>query len=181
MGLLERASQSLLLLPVGLGLFQQSVLKWHFHFWGKLYISGSVALASFPKWHYRQFPQIYLFRRKSQLSLSNKILLYKTILNPIWTYGIQLFGTASTSNVEILERFQSKVLRQIVDAPWYVPKTIIRRDLHMPTVKEEIRHYSSHYSLRLSAHPNELILHLLEPPEQRRLRRFLSYDLPTIF
>jgi hypothetical protein len=32
-------------------------------------------------------------------------LLYKTILKPIWTYGIlvQLWGTASTSNIEILE------------------------------------------------------------------------------
>jgi hypothetical protein len=89
----------------------------------------------------------WLFDRKSLLSLSNKIMLYKTILKPIWTYGIQLWGTASTSNVEILERFQSKALRLIVDAPWYVPNTIIRRDLHMPTVKEEIRHYSSHYSL----------------------------------
>jgi hypothetical protein len=90
----------------------------------------------------------WLLGRKSLLSHSNKIL------KPIWTYGIQLWGTASTSNIEILERFQSKVLRQIVDAPWYVPNDIIRRDLHMPTVKEEIRHYSSHYSLRLSAHPN---------------------------
>jgi hypothetical protein len=35
---------------------------------------------------------------------------------PIWTYGIQLWGTASTSNIEILERFQSKALRMIVDA-----------------------------------------------------------------
>jgi hypothetical protein len=59
----------------------------------------------------------WLLGRKSQLSLSNKILLYKTILKPIWIYGIQLWGTASTSNVEILERFQWKVLRQIVDAP----------------------------------------------------------------
>jgi hypothetical protein len=56
----------------------------------------------------------------SLLSLSNKLLLYKTILKPIWTYGIQLCGTASTSNVEILERFQSKVLRLIVDAPLLV-------------------------------------------------------------
>jgi hypothetical protein len=31
--------------------------------------------------------------------------------------GIQLWGTASTSNIEILERFQSKALRVIVDAP----------------------------------------------------------------
>jgi hypothetical protein len=31
----------------------------------------------------------------------------------------------STSNTEILERFQSKALRMIVDAPWYVPNTVI--------------------------------------------------------
>jgi hypothetical protein len=40
----------------------------------------------------------------------------------------------------------------IVDAPWYVPNTIIRRALQIPTVKEEIRRYSSQYSVRLSAH-----------------------------
>jgi hypothetical protein len=53
------------------------------------------------------------------------------------------------------ERFQSKALRMIVDAPWYVPNTVILRDLQIPTVKEEIRRYSSQYSSRLSAHPNE--------------------------
>jgi hypothetical protein len=36
---------------------------------------------------------------------------------------------ASTPNLEILERFQSKALRMIVDAPWYVPNTVIRDDL----------------------------------------------------
>jgi hypothetical protein len=60
----------------------------------------------------------WLLGQKSQLSTTNKLLLYKTILKPIWTYGIQLWGTDSTSNIEILERFQSKVLRIIVDAPW---------------------------------------------------------------
>jgi hypothetical protein len=123
----------------------------------------------------------WLLGRKSQLSFSNKILLYKTILKPILTYGIKLWGTASTSNVEILERFQSKVLRQIVNAPWYVPNTIIRRDLHMPTVREEIRHYSSHYSLRLTAHPNDILLTFLEPLEHRQLRRLLPNNLPTRF
>jgi hypothetical protein len=46
----------------------------------------------------------------------------------------------------------------IVDAPWYVPNTVIRRDLQTPVVKEEIRRYSSQYSARFSAHPNDLIL-----------------------
>jgi hypothetical protein len=116
-----------------------------------------------------------------QLSLSNKLLLYKTILKPIWTYGIQLWGTASTSNIETLERFQSKALRMIVDAPWYVPNTLIRRDFQIPSVKEEISHYSSHYSARLTAHPNDILLTLLEQPEPKRLRRHLPNDLPTRF
>jgi hypothetical protein len=61
--------------------------------------------------------------------MSNKLLLYKVILKPIWTYGIKLWGSASTSNIEILERFQSKALRMIADAPWYVPNVILRQDL----------------------------------------------------
>jgi hypothetical protein len=104
---------------------------------------------------------------------TNKLLLYKTTLKPIWTYGIQLWGTASTSNIEILERFQSKVLRMIVDAPWYVPpNSLIGRDLNCPTVKEEIRRYSSHYGDRLHTHPNHLAVNLLRLPDNWRLCRF---------
>jgi hypothetical protein len=113
--------------------------------------------------------------------LTNKLLLYKTILKPIWTHGIQLWGTASTSNIEILERFESKALRMIIDAPWYVPNTLIRRDLQTPSVKEEISHYSPHYSARLSAQPNDILLTLLEQPERKRLRRHLPNDLPIRF
>jgi hypothetical protein len=43
----------------------------------------------------------------------------------------------------ILERFQSKALRMIVDASWYVPNTVIRKGLQIPSVKKEIRRYSS--------------------------------------
>jgi hypothetical protein len=63
----------------------------------------------------------WLLGHKSKLSISNKLLIYKTILKPIWTYGIQLWGTTSNSNIAILERFQSKDLRLIVNALWYVP------------------------------------------------------------
>jgi hypothetical protein len=90
-------------------------------------------------------------------------------------------GTASTSNVEILERFQPKALRMIVDAAWYVPNTVIRKDLEIPTVKEEIRRYSSQYSARLSAHPNDLIVNLIELSDNRRLLRHLPNDLSTRF
>jgi hypothetical protein len=40
-----------------------------------------------------------------KLYTSNQILTYKVTLKPIWTYWIQLWGTASTSDVEILYLF----------------------------------------------------------------------------
>jgi hypothetical protein len=123
----------------------------------------------------------WLLGHKSKLSINNKLLIYKTILKPIWAYGIQLWGTASTSNIEILERFQSKALRMITDALWYVPNMVIWKNLQIPTVKHKISRYSYHYSKRFSMHPNELILNLQEPPETRELRKNLPTDLPTRF
>jgi hypothetical protein len=104
-----------------------------------------------------------------------------TILKSIPNYGIQLWGSTSTSNIQILDRFQSKALRMIMDAPCYVPNMVSRSDLQIPTVTEAIRRYSSQYSARLSAHPNYLIVNLIELPDNRRLPRHLPNDLPTRF
>jgi hypothetical protein len=123
----------------------------------------------------------WLLGRSSRLSIPNKLLFYKSFFIPIWTYGIQLWGTASTSNIEILERSQSKALRIIVDVPWYVPNNHIRRDLQMTSVKEESRRYSNQYSTRLTTHLNDQILTLMEIPGNRRLRRHVPNDLPNRF
>jgi hypothetical protein len=40
----------------------------------------------------------WLRGHKSKLSTKNKILIYKTILKPIWTYDIQPWGTTSISD-----------------------------------------------------------------------------------
>jgi hypothetical protein len=98
----------------------------------------------------------WLLGRQSTLTTSSKFLAYKVVLKPIWTYGLQLWGTASTSNIEILERFQSKTLCMITDPPWYVTNALLRRELHIPSVKEEIQRLSSQYSARLNSHPNLL-------------------------
>jgi hypothetical protein len=39
------------------------------------------------------------FRCVVKLDLNNKLLIYKVAIKPIWTYGIQLWGTAPTSNI----------------------------------------------------------------------------------
>ena len=73
------------------------------------------------------------------------LMVYKAILKPVWTYGIQLWGTASNSNIEILQRFRSKTLRSLIDAPWYLHLTneTLHGDLKISTVKEEICKFSN--------------------------------------
>ena len=84
--------------------------------------------------------------------------------NPYGHNGIQLWGTASDSNIDILERFQSKVLRIITDAPWYVPNAVIKHDLQVPSVRQEVWTYSVTYHARLEGHPNDLATSLLQKP-----------------
>ena len=44
----------------------------------------------------------------------------------------------------------------ITDAPWFIPNTVIKYDLQVPTVKQEARKYSVNYRKRLDVHPNSL-------------------------
>jgi hypothetical protein len=118
----------------------------------------------------------WIICRKSQLSLENKLLVYKVILKPVWTHAIQLWGTASNSNLEILERFHSKVPLIIADDPWAVPNAIIKRDIQIPTVKQEARKYCANYRKRFDAHLNNLFQEQLGT---RRLKRVYTADLDT--
>ncbi|GAB0086348.1 hypothetical protein DMENIID0001_003970 [Sergentomyia squamirostris] len=116
--------------------------------------------------------------RKSKLSLANKLLLYKTVITPVWTYGIQLWGSAAASTVDILERFQNRMLRTIVDAPWYVTNRLIRKDLNVKSVKDMVLERCKTYKVRLDGHPNPSIASdILVPKIQRRLRRCWPSDL----
>ena len=124
----------------------------------------------------------WLLSPKSHLSIKNKLLFNKTILKPVWTYGIQLWGSASTSNIEILQRFQSKVLRKILSAPWYVTNEVIHNDTKIPKVSEEISKFSVKYHNRLENHVNFLALNLLDNSENTyRLSRINIFDLPLRF
>lgn len=122
--------------------------------------------------------QLYwLLKPKSQLSLENKLLIYKCILKPVWTYCLQLWGSASNSNVEIIQRYQSKTLRMILGAPWFVSNQTLHNDLKVPTVLEEARRFTENYKIRLQDHQNILAVNLLETEEDtRRLRRYHILD-----
>jgi hypothetical protein len=70
----------------------------------------------------------------------------------------------------------------IVEAPYFVPNTVIRRDLQTPKVKEKIRRYSSQYSARLSTRQNDLVEKLMaQPDKNQEMADTYQNDSPTRF
>lgn len=118
----------------------------------------------------------WLINAKSKLRLEYKVLIYSTVVKPIWTYGSQLWGNASTSNIEVIQRVQSKILRQITGAPWYIRNENLHRDLKIPVVKDEIQRIKQRHNQKLEQHINSLARHLRITTSSSRLRRG---DFPT--
>lgn len=118
----------------------------------------------------------WLLGRQSKLSVNNKTLLYKTILKPVWTYGIQLWGSAAKSNVEILQRSQNGVLKCIANAPWFTKMDEVHTYLKIPTIREEINTMTKTYMDRINTHQNHLATVLNQPLPIRRLKRKHTWD-----
>jgi uncharacterized protein YeeX (DUF496 family) len=95
----------------------------------------------------------WLLGRNSELSVHNKLTLYKQVIRPVWSYGIQLWGWTSESNIQVIQRYQNKVLIFIVNAPWYV-RNSDDRDLGIETVTDIIVKFAKSYEKRLQDHIN---------------------------
>jgi len=117
------------------------------------------------------------------MSLENKLLLYKQIIRPAMTYGIQLWGAAKPSNINIFQSFQSINLRLITNAPWYISNHTLHKDLNICTLSTLARTCYSNFHANTHSHPNPLIANLssetLPDNPPRRLKRNWSRDLLT--
>jgi len=112
------------------------------------------------------------------MSIESKLLLYKAILKPIWIYSVQLWDIAANSNIEIIQRFQNRYLRIIVNAPCYVTNDILHHDLNIPYIRDEIKKLNQRYAERLKDHSNILAIDLMSNTEVPRiLKRKLPQDL----
>jgi hypothetical protein len=76
----------------------------------------------------------FLLNQKSKINLKNKLNLYKLLLVPIWSYGIQEWEAAKPSNPQKIQSFQTKTLRLRTGAPFYVSNHTLHSDLHINTI-----------------------------------------------
>lgn len=155
-----------------LGLHMDRRLTWSHHIKSKRLILNN------------RLKLLYRFMNSSsKLPLSQKLLIYKALLQPIWTYGLQIFGCAKKTNLNKLQTFQSKLLRQVTGAPWYVSNAILHNDLRIKYVHQLAKENYEKFRQKLTGHPNPLVtslssIHLPGIPF-RRLKRRWSRDLLT--
>jgi len=127
--------------------------------------------------------RLHLFRPllKSKLKLKIKILLYKTIIRPLWSYGIQIWGPAKPSNIRPIQSFQNITLRIITGAPWYLTNQALHNDLKIKTANELAKLHYKRFHTKLPLSTNPLIQTMSsnripdDPP--RRLKRNWNRDL----
>jgi hypothetical protein len=129
-----------------------------------------------------KFRKMYwLLGRNSELSIYIKLILYKQVLRPVWGYGIQLWGCASDSNIQVIQRFQNKKQRRLdntAQAPWYIRYSDFNRDLGIETVTHIITRLASSHKRRLRNHINSEVSRLLNVQNiPRRLKRKKPFEL----
>jgi len=151
-----------------LGLILDSKLTWNSHI-----INKRKALNA----------RLHLLRPllRSKMNINNKLLIYKSLLKPLWTYGIQLWGTAKPSNTKKIQAFQSICLRLLSSAPWYITNNNLHKDLKVQTLNQIAKIYYARFHNKLHSHTNPLIIKLstktLPDNPQRRLKRKWCRDL----
>jgi uncharacterized protein YeeX (DUF496 family) len=108
----------------------------------------------------------------------NEYNVYLTLLCPVWSYGIQLWGCASDSNIQVIQRYQNKVLKCIVNAPWYFRNSNLHRDHGIETVKDIVAKFAKSHEKRLQDHINIEASRILNVNNiTRRLKRKKPLEL----
>jgi hypothetical protein len=75
-------------------------------------------------------------------------------MHPVWSYGIQLWCCSSDYNIEVIQRYQKKMLKCIVNALWYVRNSDIRRDLGIEKVADIIAEFAIYNEYRFQNYIN---------------------------
>jgi hypothetical protein len=62
----------------------------------------------------------------------------------------------SKTNIDIMQRLQSKILRAMTNAPWYVSNETHHNDLGIPVISDVIKERSNKHHNRLETHTNSI-------------------------
>lgn len=132
-----------------LGLIIDKILTWNQHIKSKSLILKSRS---------RMLKTILSINKYT--SLKNELLIYKTFLKPIWTYGLQFWDVAKKSNLNKIHTYQNVTLCHLTNAPPYISNLTLHNDLHVKSIEKESVLFYKRFFLPLANHNNPLLRNL---------------------
>lgn len=154
-----------------LGVLLDKKLTWNPHITSKL------------QQGYQRLKILYpLINRQTSLNWKCSLLLYKQLIRPLILYAAPVWGQCATTHIHKMQVLQSKVLRVISNAPWFVRNDALHTDFKIPTIKNYIRELSVSFFNKLSkaSGPQHFRLQRFTRPNSRRLQRGRPHDVLNI-
>ena len=101
-----------------------------------------------------------LLNRWSDLSIRNGVLPYKQLISPLMYYACHALRSAARTHVRRLQVLQSKCLRLVTGAPWYLSIRQIHENLGVPFFADHIKVLTANFDSRLADVGNPLVRQL---------------------
>ena len=110
-----------------------------------------------------------LIGRNSRLNIKNKLNIYKLYIRPIITYAAPAWATVSPTNLRDLQSMENRILRTILQAPWFIRNTTLRRDSELMPLTEFMKNLAiTHFGKsEVATNPAITESHVQANPEDR--------------
>ncbi|GFT20519.1 RNA-directed DNA polymerase from mobile element jockey [Trichonephila clavipes] len=109
------------------------------------------------KFKYRLQDLHKLLYNRSKLSINTKRRIYLQYLLPIVTYASPVWGSVATCHINKLQILQNRAFRLSLNAPTYIKRIHLHRDLKIPALSSRIRKLATNFHDQVASHPNRLI------------------------
>lgn len=116
-------------------------------------------------------------KKRNELNLRLKKMYWRLGKYSRWTYGIQLCGCISKSNILTVQLYENKVLRNIGNGPRYIRNREFHHDLQMNSVDETIAKLARSHEQFHHHDKIEALLLLNNINLTRRLMRVKHFEL----
>lgn len=111
----------------------------------------------------RCFRALYpILAPKSKMSTKNKLIIYKTIIRPIITYGSSVWMNAAKTHLKALQVTQNKCLKTILRLPWRYPTSLLHNHANLPTLENLFSEINTNFLEKCSTSQYGLIRAIAE-------------------
>lgn len=104
-----------------------------------------------------------LINRKSKISVDNKLILFKTIFRPTFTYASPIWSNCAKTHLNRIQIHQNKILKIMLGLPRRTPTITLHDDTNLELVQNYVIRMRDRFTLNCQNNMNTDINQLLTP------------------